>query len=131
MSLAAVSRPGADGPERAARALKETPGVAGVVICDEQGEILVATEAGSATAREGALATFASRRGEALTLEGDLRGMGKVLAGSQLRHIVWSGPRGDAICLSSPGSHTFLACRPGAAGEVLLASAAAIIRRYL
>ncbi|MGH2632456.1 MAG: hypothetical protein ACRDG3_03510, partial [Tepidiformaceae bacterium] len=79
MSLAAVSGPGPDGPDRAARALKETPGVTGVVICNGEGEVLSTLDGGANAAREGALATFAARRAEALTMDGDLRGMGKVV----------------------------------------------------
>ena len=132
MSLAPESHPRADGPDRAARALKETPGVTGVAICSNEGELLSTGDAAhSNAAREAALATFACRRGEALTMDGDLRGMGKLVAGSGLRHIVWSGARGDAVCIPWSGHVVFAACRPGAGGDALLASAALIVRRYL
>lgn len=132
MSLAPASHSRADGPDRAARALKETPGVTGVAICSAEGDLLSTADAARPdTSREAALATFACRRGEALTMDGDLRGMGKLVAGSGLRHIVWSGPRGDAVCIPWTGHVVFAACQPGAAGEALLASAGLIVRRYL
>jgi len=132
MSLAPASQPRADGPDRAARALKETPGVTGVVIGTAEGDVLSTADAGNSNAaKETALATFAGRRAEALTMDGDLRGMGRLVAGSMLRHIVWSGPRGDAVCIPLPGHVVFASCRPGAAGDALVASVNLIIRRYL
>ena len=113
----------------AARSLGETPGVTGAIVCTRDGEVLGTT--GEQGARDAALATFMVRRAEALTMDGDLRGLGRLVTGSTLRHIVLSCRREGGLCIASGDHLVLVSCRGGIPGASLLEQINAIIRRYL
>ena len=133
MSLAEAPADGYEGPTMAARSLGETPGVTGAIVCTRDGEILGITgdTTGDQGARDAALATFMVRRAEALTMDGDLRGLGRLVTGSTLRHIVLSGRRESGLCIASGDHLVLVSCRNGIAGASLLEQINVIIRRYL
>ena len=121
--------PESSGAERAAWAMAQRPGVAGVVICDEAGVQLAAQTKGDA-AREGALGAFVGSRGASLANDGDLRGMGRQLNGSHLLSITLAGPGGDYAALSFGEGSIFATMDRGASAERSLADLSAIAERY-
>ena len=129
MSLAEAAADGYEGPTMAARSLGETPGVTGAIVCTRDGEVLGTT--GEQGARDAAFATFMVRRAEALTMDGDLRGLGRLVTGSTLRHIVLSGRREAGICIAAGDHLVLVSCRGGVPGASLLERINVIIRRYL
>ncbi len=84
-------------------------GVRSAVVCSAEGAVLGAAGVPE-PAREAALASFVALRAEALPVDGDLRGMGKQLAGSRFTHLSISGRTGDAL-LYRLGAGAYLAVR--------------------
>ena len=74
----------------------------GALVSSVEGEVLGESGVGEPP-RAAALATFIARRAESLSLDGDLRGMGRLLATGHLEHVAISGDAGDALVLA-PGS---------------------------
>ena len=75
-------------------------GVARAVVCARDGDVLGAT-GDPEPQRAAALGSFLSGRGEAMTLGGDLRGLGRVVADSHLREVRVTGANGDVIVVES------------------------------
>ena len=67
---------------RLASALATVTGVERALVATLEGELVAAEPAvdGTEAGREAALATFVAKRAEALSTDGDLRGMGRLLA---------------------------------------------------
>jgi len=113
---------------RLANATASIEGVRGVVVASLDGEAL--GSAGKAeAARHAALASFVALRAEALPVDGDLRGMGRQLAGSHFEHVAISGPSGDNLILGLGHAYLFLALASGRAATVLPALSP-VLRRF-
>lgn len=71
-------------------------GVRSAIVCSAEGAVL-----GSAgveePAKEAALVSFIALRAEALPVDGDLRGMGRQLAGSRFSHLAVAGERSETL----------------------------------
>ena len=114
---------------RFAASAAQAEGVAGVTVCAREGSVV--TGAGRVDVRrEGAMASFVAQRAEALAEDGDLRGMGKAVAMSQLQEIVLSGANGDAVLLSLPECYVFASLHAGANPHSVTASLRVIAGRY-
>jgi len=113
---------------RAANAAAAVEGVSSAVICSSEGAVLGAAGAAD-PAREAALASFVALRAEALPVDGDLRGMGKQLAGSRFEHMTITGAGGECM-IYRLADESYLSVRiapgrgPAAAGPL-----AAIVNR--
>ncbi|MEO8540503.1 MAG: hypothetical protein ABI577_12255 [bacterium] len=88
-------------------------GVQSVTVCSAEGQVL-----GSAgmddPAREAALASFVALRAEALPVDGDLRGMGRQLAGSSFSHLAIVGDRSETLLFSlNRGAYLSVQVAPG------------------
>lgn len=98
--------------ELAARVATMANGIEGVrsaMVCSAEGAVL--GSAGVAQpAREAALASFIALRAEALPVDGDLRGMGRQLAGSRFTHMSIAGPGGDSLVYNL-GAGAYLSVR--------------------
>ena len=117
--------------ELAARIASAAAGIDGVrsaLVCSSDGAALGAAGV-SEPSREAALASFVAVRAEALPVDGDLRGMGKQLAGSRFTHMSIANPSGDTV-LYNLNSLAYLSVRI-APGRMATASGplAALIRR--
>lgn len=119
-------------PERSpvARLANSAVGIDGVrsaLVLDAEGAVL--GSAGFADpAREAAVASFVALRAEALPVDGDLRGMGRQLAGSRLQHVSISGPSGDHLIFALDGPYLYLELIPGRAPAVISALAPSLRR---
>lgn len=113
---------------RIAAAAAGVNGVRSALVCSADGAMLGAAGV-TEPAREAALASFVAIRAEALPVDGDLRGMGKQLAGSKFTHLSISAPAGETL-LYNLGAAAYLAVRvaPGRAPAVS-GPLAAIVRR--
>jgi hypothetical protein len=105
-------------------------GVRSALVCSGEGAVLGA--AGVADpAREAALASFVALRAEALPVNGDLRGMGKQLAGSRFSHLAISGTNGDSSVYNlARGAYLSVRIAPGRSATTA-APLAALIRRVI
>jgi hypothetical protein len=105
-------------------------GVRSALVCSGEGAVLGA--AGVADpAREAALASFVALRAEALPVNGDLRGMGKQLAGSRFSHLAISGTNGDSSVYNlARGAYLSVRIAPGRSATTT-APLAALIRRVI
>jgi hypothetical protein len=117
---------------RIAAAAAGIEGVRSALVCSADGAVLGSTGV-SEPAIEAALVSFVSARAEALPVDGDLRGMGRQLAGSHFSHLSMSGAGTEAMLFKlSPGSYLSVRIAPGrssaAAGPLaaLAARAAAL-----
>jgi predicted regulator of Ras-like GTPase activity (Roadblock/LC7/MglB family) len=115
---------------RLALTLASLPGVEGALISSLEGELLAESAIGDAS-RSAALATFLACRAEALPLEDDQRGMGRLLTGSQFDCVAISGERGDAVVLAPGACFVLLALGRGAPAEPAVTAARQFLRRYL
>ncbi|MEO9255107.1 MAG: hypothetical protein ABI305_06180 [Tepidiformaceae bacterium] len=115
---------------RLALTLADLPGVQGALICSLEGELLGESAIADAT-RCAALATFLACRAEALPLEDDQRGMGRLLTGSQLDCCTISSDRGDSVVLASGPCYVFLTLGRGTPVEPVVTAARQFLRRYL
>jgi predicted regulator of Ras-like GTPase activity (Roadblock/LC7/MglB family) len=88
---------------RVAAAAAAVEGVRSAIVCGADGAVLGAA-GGSEPNREAALASFVAIRAEALPVDGDLRGMGKQLAGSKFAHLAISGFGGETLLYNLGGS---------------------------
>lgn len=113
---------------RLASALHEVRGVARVVLCGPQGELLGVSPGGDG-AQDAALATYIAGRGEALSTEGGLRGMGRVVSGSSFHGAAVAGPWGEALVLAGSRCHAFVVLAAGAAAQVVTDSVRPLIGR--
>jgi predicted regulator of Ras-like GTPase activity (Roadblock/LC7/MglB family) len=119
------------GTGQAARIAQSAAAIGGVrsaVVCGPEGN-LIAAAGSSDPARDAALASFMAMRAEALPVDGDLRGMGKQLAGSHFSHLTISGDRGDAVLFGMGGNYLYVTIAPGRA-SLALGSLSTLARRF-
>lgn len=117
-----------DAARRVAQAAAAIDGVRAVTVCTTEG--LPLASAGTAdAARDAALASFLALRAEALPVDGDLRGMGRQVAGSTFNHLAITGSRTDSLLVAFAGAYLLLAHTPGRAQSVL-SGLAPLARRY-
>jgi hypothetical protein len=115
---------------RLAAALAQTPGVASALIASREGDALGA--AGSAMpAQQAALATFIAYRAEALPMDGDLRGLGKLLTEGHLEHVTISGPKSQAVVVRRGDCYLYLVLKPGMNAESVLPNVRQVLRKYV
>jgi predicted regulator of Ras-like GTPase activity (Roadblock/LC7/MglB family) len=115
---------------RVALALGKIDGVHGVLVASREGRVLDA-QGQVDGARDAALASFLGSRAEALAIDGDLRGMGRMLAGSRLESITISGPGQEAVLLPAADGYVMLPLAPGRTATAVGPQAASTLRRYL
>jgi hypothetical protein len=113
---------------RIAHAVSNLEGVRSVTLCSSEGQPL-ATVNERDPARTAALASFLALRVEALPTDGDLRGMGKQLAGSHVLQVAISGGASEATLLPLQGAYLYLTHAPGR-GAALAAGLQPIVRRF-
>jgi hypothetical protein len=115
---------------RLALTLADLPGVTGALISSLEGDVLGDSGVADA-ARSAALATFVAHRADNLSLDGDLRGMGRLLASSQLDHVAISGDPGDAVVLAPGSCFVFLTLQRAYPVASVATPALLLLRRYL
>ena len=71
-------------------------GVKAAIVCSAEGAVL-ASAGVPEPAKEAALASFVALRAEALPVDGDLRGMGRQLAGSTFSYVSIAGDRSETL----------------------------------
>lgn len=114
---------------RLAAAAAALDGVRSALVCDAGGTPLGATGCPD-PARDAALASFVALRAEALPVDGDLRGMGRQLAGSRLDHLLIAGPGASETLVCPIDGHTYLSLVANAGrGTAVLPSLARLLRR--
>jgi predicted regulator of Ras-like GTPase activity (Roadblock/LC7/MglB family) len=94
---------------RIAGAAQGVEGVRSALVSSSDGVVLGAAGSEDAS-REAALTSFVALRGEALPVHGDLRGMGRQLAGSKLSHVSIAGADGELL-IYAIGRGTYLSAR--------------------
>lgn len=104
-------------------------GVARAVVCARDGDVLGAT-GDPEPQRAAALGSFLSGRGEAMTLGGDLRGLGRVVADSHLREVRVTGANGDVIVVESGQGRVIAGLARGTANDTTGAALQSLVRRY-
>ena len=114
---------------RLATALTQTHGVAGAVIADSDGGYAGGQSAADPV-REAALAAFVFSRSMSLTGDGDLRGMGRLLIGSQLMKVTLSGPSGEYLVMPYGDGAAFVTTARGVSPELLAQAVTTTLRRY-
>lgn len=113
-----------------ATALAQLPGVQGALVSSLAGEALGA--AGVTDPRRGAaLATFIASRAEALSSEDDMRGMGRMLAGSRLDHIVIATASAETLIIAAGPCYVLITLGRGAVAASVATAASLLLRRYL
>lgn len=115
---------------RLAVTLADLPGVTGALVSSVEGEVLGESGVGEPP-RAAALATFIARRAESLSLDGDLRGMGRLLATGHLKHVAISGDAGDALVLAPGSCFVFLTLQRAYPAASVATPAYQLLRRYL
>ena len=114
---------------RLAAAAAAIEGVRSALVCDTEGTALGSAGCPEPT-REAALASFVALRAEALPVDGDLRGMGRQLAGSRLDHVLIAGPGPLETLVCRVDGHAYLSLVANAGrSTVLLSSVAQLLRR--
>ena len=113
---------------RIAQSAASLDGVRSAVVCGAEGNVLAAAGC-EEPARHAALASFVAMRAEALPVDGDLRGMGKQLAGSRFAHLAISGERADALLLGVGDAYLYVTTAPGR-GPLALGPLTNLARRY-
>lgn len=115
---------------RLAAAVAAIDGVRSALVCDAEGAALGASGCAE-PARDAALASFVALRAEALPVDGDLRGMGRQLAGSRFDHVLISGPGGVDSLICRVGGDTYLALTAASGRSATIRPAIAqVLRRY-
>ena len=98
---------------RIATAAAGIDGVRSAIVCSGEGSVLGAAGVPE-PAREAALCSFLAARAEALPVDGDLRGMGKQLAGSRFSHLAISTAQGDSLLYNlNGGAYLSVKIAPG------------------
>jgi len=124
------SRVSTDVARRLALALSQIEGVKGALVCSREGAVLGTTSEAD-PAREAALASFLAVRAESLSIDSDLRGMGRQLAGSHLQQITLAGPAGEALLLAVRDAYLFVSIAPGRSTPAISLLVAQTAKRYL
>ena len=114
---------------RIANAVAAMPGIEGAVVANKAGDVLGAAAMDSAE-RDASLATFLTQRAVALSGDGDLRGMGRLVAGSNFQQISASWPGGEALVMSFANSNMFVSLRRGVTAESAGPALRTVLRRY-
>lgn len=113
---------------RIASAAAGIDGVRAALVCSAEGAVLGAKGVAD-PAREAALGSFVAARAEALPVDGDLRGMGRQLAGSRFSHLAIGSPSGDALLFNlSRGAYLSVRILPGRTAAAT-GPLAALVRR--
>ena len=81
--------------------------------------------------RDGPLALFISRRGEAMTEVDDLRGLGPAVSASHLRRILVQGQSGHLVICRPPGCLVLAVLQEDEATELSAFSIERVVNRYL
>ncbi|MEP6870592.1 MAG: hypothetical protein ABI939_01950 [Anaerolineaceae bacterium] len=115
--------------QRLVNAIALAPGVREVTVCGREGDVAF-TSGGADCRKEAALARFLVQQAEAMTDDGDLRGIGRTVATSQLEQITLSGAEGDSLVVVIPDCFALVELHPGAAPANVAASIRAVARRY-
>ncbi len=113
---------------RIAQAVRHVEGVRSVTVCGPEGQPLAAVNEPDPT-RAAALASFVALRAEALPTDGDLRGMGRQLAGSRFIQAAISGGPVEAVILPLEGACLYITHAPGR-GQAIAAALQPVIRRF-
>lgn len=123
-----------DGPlprDVAGRLASAAAGIDGVntaTVCSADGTLLGSTGTDD-PAREAALASFVALRAAALPVDGDLRGMGRQLAGSTFSHLAITSDRGETLLYNlHQGAFLSIHIAPGRSGSVA-GPVTALVRR--
>lgn len=118
---------------RLAAALATVTGVERALVTTLEGELVAAEPAGAAAeaGREAALATFVAKRAEALSTDGDLRGMGRVLAASQLERVTISSNAGETLLYAPGRCYVLVSLRRGIPVAVSTPALEQVLRRYV
>ena len=115
--------------ERMVSAIGLAPGVGNVTVCGREGEVAVSS--GDADSRkEAALTRFLAQRAEAMTEDGDQRGMGRTVATSRLEQISLSGVAEDSLIVAMPDCYALVSLTRGASPTNVASAIRAIARRY-
>ena len=114
---------------RLVSAIVLAPGVSEAMVCGREGEVAVSS-GGADPGKEAALTRFLVQRAEAMTADGDLRGMGRTVAASHLEQITLSDPSGDSLLLAMPECFALVSLRRGATANSVASSIRVIARRY-
>lgn len=115
---------------RLATAVAAIDGVRSALVCDAEGAALGASGCAE-PARDAALASFVALRAEALPVDGDLRGMGRQLAGSRFDQLLISGPGGVDSLICRVGGDTYLALTAATGRSATIRPAIAqVLRRF-
>ena len=113
---------------RIAAAAAGIDGVRSALVCSGEGAVLGSAGV-SEPSKEAALASFVAVRAEALPVDGDLRGMGRQLAGSRFSHMSISGARGETMLFNlADGAYLSVRIAPGRSATTA-APLAGIVRR--
>lgn len=114
---------------RLAGDIAHLPGVKSAVVQAGDGSVAGAPGATNAE-RTAALARFVVARGLAAAHQDDLRGLGPVLAESQLELAAFAGPAGEGLLVSAGEGWAFVALERGASAESVSPMVCAAIRRF-
>ena len=113
---------------RVASAAASIDGVCSALVCSADGAVLASAEVPD-PAREAALASFAAIRAEALPVDGDLRGMGRQLAGSHFSHMAIAHSRAESLLYNlTAGAYLMVRIAPGR-GAAAAGPLATLVRR--
>lgn len=103
-------------------------GVRAVTVCSAEGALL-GSSGTEDPAREAALASFVALRAAALPVDGDLRGMGRQLAGSTFNHLAISSEREETLLYNlNHGAYLSVQIAPGR-GSSVANQISALVRR--
>lgn len=114
---------------RLATALGDLPGTRTVVICGDDGSLL-ASMGHAPAAQAVALVRFLSARATALTTNGDLRGLGRVIGESHFQGLMFAGQGEEGTLMSCPGGHVFTTFERGTSAESAGPRLLATVQRY-
>lgn len=114
--------------DRIAAYLSQQDGVRSATVSGPQGSLLASAGA-QEPEREAALAAFICERAEEIPMEGDLRGMGKLVAESEFQQLAIAGPKGEGLVIRLQGAAVLVT---GSAGQLAAAASAtaAVANRY-
>lgn len=114
---------------RVASAVATAPGVESAVVCGDGGAVLGSVGSNSAP-QDAALAVFVAQRADALSADGDLRGMGRLVSGSSFQQVTACWPGGEAVVMTFADTHVFAPLRRGVSAESAAPTLRTILRRY-
>lgn len=110
--------------ERIAAYLSQQDGVSSATLTGPERQLLASAGAENPE-RDAALTAFVCERADAIPMEGDLRGMGKLVAESEFQQLAISATNGDGLVMRLRGSTAVLIT--GRAGQLASAATAASV----